>query len=130
MVLAMMAAVPLACGAGLGFDAARGYIVEARLSRALDAAALAGGRVHVDEQRDGHVRKFFDAAFPAGYLGSSPAPLTIFEDRATGVLVVRTSTRVNALFRRMLGLGDLTVEARSVIRRTRGSDPVLTSQSS
>ncbi|MGQ9367330.1 pilus assembly protein TadG-related protein [Azospirillum sp. ST 5-10] len=125
VTLAILVALPLACCLGLGVDAMRGYLVEARLSRALDAAALAGGRVHVDEQRDGHVRTFFKAAFPDGFLGADPAPLTIAEDRENGTLIVRATARVHAVFRRLLGFDDLTVEARSVVRRNRGSDPVL-----
>lgn len=128
IVLGLLVAVPLACAVGLGIDAARGYLVEARLARALDAAALAGGRIHVDEQRDGHVRKFFEAAFPDGFLGASPAPLTIADDKGDGTIVVRASARVRALFRRLVGLGDLTVEAHSVVRRNRGSEPVLASR--
>ena len=37
--------IPLVAATGLSIDAARGYLLKARLSQALDAAALAGGRV-------------------------------------------------------------------------------------
>ena len=39
--------VVLVGAAGLAFDAGRGYMINARLSQAVDAAALAGGNVRV-----------------------------------------------------------------------------------
>ena len=43
-VFIALAAMVLAGAAGLAFDTGRGYLIEARLSQAVDTAALAGGR--------------------------------------------------------------------------------------
>lgn len=109
-------AVPLAVGAGYTMDAVRGYAVQARLSQAVDAAALAGGRVMFDDQRDGHIRTFFSNAFPSGFLGANTAPLSIADDPQAGTLTVSASATVTSLFTRLLGGDDMTVEAQSIVR--------------
>ncbi|WP_431859320.1 pilus assembly protein TadG-related protein [Azospirillum sp.] len=109
--------VPLAGAVGYGVDAVRGYMVQARLMRAVDEAALAGGRVLFDNQRDGHIRKFFETAFPAGFLGAEPAPLAIADNPADGTLTVRGTAVVHSGLLRLLGFQDFTLEARSVVRR-------------
>ncbi|HYG87408.1 MAG TPA: pilus assembly protein TadG-related protein [Azospirillum sp.] len=113
----LMLTLPLIAGIGCGLDAVRGYVVQAKLSRAVDEAALAGGRVLFDNQRDGHIRKFFETAFPAGFLGAKAAPLAIADNPGDGTLTVRGTATVRAGFLALLGLGDLTLEARSVVRR-------------
>ncbi len=104
-------------GIGYGIDMVRGYMVQARLARAVDEAALAGGRVLFDNQRDGHIRKFFETAFPAGFLGADPAPLAIADNPADGTLTVRGTAVVHSGLFKLLGFKDFTLEARSVVRR-------------
>lgn len=116
-VLALLLAAPAILGAGCTVDAVRGYAVRAKLAQAVDSAALAGGRVMFDTQRDGHIRSFFDKAFPNGFLGAHAAPLTIAEDAAAGTLTVSAHASLNAMFLRLFGNGDVTVEARSIVRR-------------
>lgn len=72
LALALIVALglPLAVGAGYTLETVRGYAVQARLAQAVDAAALAGGRVMFDDQRDGHIRTFFDNAFSKSFLGA------------------------------------------------------------
>lgn len=116
----------LATAVGFGAEALRGWAVQARLSQAVDAAALAGGRVFFDTQRDGHIRSFFAAAFPSGYLGARPGAIAIQADHETGTLTVTARATVGAIFQRLLGEGEMTMQAVSVVRRpSRGSDPVL-----
>lgn len=109
-------AAPVAAGAGYTMDAVRGYAVQAKLSQAVDAAALAGGRVMFDDQRDGHIRTFFSIAFPNGFLGAHASPLAIADDPRAGTLTVSGRATVKALFTRLLGGDDMTVEARSIVR--------------
>ncbi len=118
LALAVALGLPLVAGIGYTVDTVRGYAVQARLSQAVDAAALAGGRVRFDDQRDGHIRTFFANAFPVGFLGAQTAPLTIADDPLTGTLTVSGRATMKGPFLRLLGGGDLTVEARSVIRRS------------
>lgn len=114
--LLLALAVPLVMGAGYSIDALRGYAVQARLSQAVDAAALAGGRVMFDDQRDGHIRTFFAIAFPSGFLGAKASLLDIDDDPQAGTLTVSASATVRSLFTRLLGGDDMTVEAHSVVR--------------
>src|SRR5215467_15781609 len=62
------AIIPLIGALGLATDTARGYLVKARLSQALDAAALAGGKVYFSTQRDADIKKYFAANFPSASL--------------------------------------------------------------
>ena len=61
---------------GLATDTARGYLVKARLSQALDAAALAGGKVYFSTQRDADIKKYFAANFPSASAPVYNAPYT------------------------------------------------------
>ncbi|ALJ35521.1 hypothetical protein D9623_09590 [Azospirillum brasilense] len=119
LALALIVALgfPLAAGAGYTLETVRGYAVQARLAQAVDAAALAGGRVMFDDQRDGHIRSFFDNAFTKSFLGAHAAVLKIEDDTRSGVLTVHGQATVKALFTRVLGGSDLVVEAQSVVRR-------------
>lgn len=109
--------LPLLGGVGYGIDMVRGYMVQARLTRAVDEAALAGGRVLFDNQRDGHIRKFFETAFPSGFLGAEAAPLAIADNPSDGTLMVRGTAIMHSGLFNLLGFADFTLEARSVVRR-------------
>lgn len=63
--------VVLVASVGLATDAARGYMVKARLSQALDAAALAGGRVMFSPDRDSDIVMYFNSNFPDGFMGAA-----------------------------------------------------------
>ncbi|MFC5354119.1 hypothetical protein [Azospirillum himalayense] len=119
LALALIVALglPLTVGAGYTLETVRGYAVQARLAQAVDAAALAGGRVMFDDQRDGHIRSFFDNAFSKSFLGAHAAALKIEDDTRSGVLTVHGQATVKALFTRVLGGSDLVVEAQSIVRR-------------
>ena len=114
-ILAILA-VPVICGIGCGGDALRGMAVEARLSKAVNYAALAGSRVMFDHQRDSHIRSFFNASFPEGYLGSTDAMLAIADDERTGTLTVRGRAIMNSLFLGLLQDEEITFEASSEVR--------------
>lgn len=109
--------LPLLAAVGYGADTVRSHVVQARLMRAVDEAALAGGRVLFDNQRDGHIRKFFETAFPAGFLGAEPAPLAIADNPVDGTLTVRGTAVVHSGVLRLLGFQDFTLEAHAVVRR-------------
>ncbi|MCW2248746.1 hypothetical protein M2352_004406 [Azospirillum fermentarium] len=124
--------IPIAAGIGIGAEAVRGAVVQARLARAVDEAALAGGRVMHDSQRDGHVRRFFEQAFPTGFLGARTAPLEIDADMEQGILSVHAQATVEATFLRLIGVNDMTVEAEALVRRPSrsGGEPKLKRASS
>lgn len=116
----------VAAGSAFAFDSLRSTIVQAKLAHAVDSAALAGGRVLFDEQRDAHMRRFFEAAFPTGYLGARPGPLSISADPPNGMLTVSARATIRSLFQRIFDRGEIIVQADSIVRRQgRGADLVL-----
>jgi ribosomal protein uS17 len=83
-----VAIVPLIGALGLATDAARGYMVRSQLSSALDAAALAGGKVMFSANRDADIAMFYKANFPDGYMGATVTG-PVISDNADKTLVVR-----------------------------------------
>lgn len=77
-----LAIVPLVGAIGIGVDTARGFLVRSRLSQALDAAALAGGRVMFETYRDQDVTMYFTSNFPNGFLGATVGTPVITDDGA------------------------------------------------
>lgn len=74
MGLVAVSLLTLAAASGLALDAGRAYLVKAKLSQAVDAAALAGGRALSEgspEAAQAQIEKYFQANFPDGYLGVS-----------------------------------------------------------
>ncbi|MEO3433468.1 VWA domain-containing protein [Inquilinus sp. CAU 1745] len=125
LVAAMI--IPLVGFVGLSIDTARGYYVKARLSQALDAAALAGGRVFFDDDRYDDIEKFFDANIPQGFMGAEitlgPVPPAQPDDRS---LTVSASAVLDTTFMRVLGIDTVTVAASSTVERAdRGMELVL-----
>jgi len=118
--------IPLFGFLGLAIDAARGYLLESRLSQALDAAALAGGRVMFDDTRDADIRKFFLANFPEGYLGARVSGPAIVADGEGERITVSASATINTTFMRLFDQNEMTVSARTVVQRSvRGMELVL-----
>lgn len=125
LILAVLCGTLLVAGA-IGLDTARSMVVRARLAQAVDAAALAGGRVYLDPGRDAHIRKFFEAAFPAGFLGSRPSGLAIDCDPKAGTLTVSGRATVHSVVLGAFGKSETVVEAASTFHRpSRRGEPVL-----
>jgi Flp pilus assembly protein TadG len=119
---------------GLAVDATVLFLVNAKLSSAVDAAALAGAR-SVDLQNTFSAAKtqattaaqnFFLANFPNGYLGSQPINMatnfsaSFTQSATTGLLTVSINASVQApvYFMRILGFQNITVSsAGSATRR-------------
>ncbi len=109
--------IPLVGITGLAVDTARGYLLKARLSQALDAAALAGGRVYFQPQRDADIQMYFDANFPAGYMDADLEPLQISADVDEGTLSLSISAELQTTFMRVVGIDDMQVSAASTVKR-------------
>ncbi|HUT49105.1 MAG TPA: pilus assembly protein TadG-related protein [Alphaproteobacteria bacterium] len=127
IVFVAAAIVPMVGFIGLGTDAARGYLVKARLSQALDAAGLAGAQNATDTtllQQD--ILMFFNANYPAGFLGSTTTGPTYTYDSVNDKLVVTAVATVPTTFMRVLGFKDMNVSATTeVTRKTQYLDIVL-----
>jgi Flp pilus assembly protein TadG len=85
--------VPLIGFVGIGVDSARGYMVKARLSQALDSAALAAGRWAYDSTKaQEEAQMVFKANFPTGYMDATvTGPTFTFTNVGTGNDLINVS---------------------------------------
>ena len=109
--------IPLVAATGLSIDAARGYLLKARLSQALDAAALAGGRVYFQPQRDSDIQMYFDANFPADFMNADLGALQISADVDEGTLTVSIDATIATSFMQVVGIDTMDVAAASTVKR-------------
>jgi len=115
-----LAIVPLVGALGLATDVARGYMVQSRLSQAVDAAALAGGKVFTEDYRGDDINKYFAVNFPDGYMGvdsSTDITLTPVYDEDAGTVTLTASATVGTTFLRVLHVDEVDVSARAVVQR-------------
>jgi Flp pilus assembly protein TadG len=115
--------------AGLAVDAARGYLVKARLSEAIDAAALAGGKALALSDNAtvlADANAFFDANFPNGAMGATVAEPSILIQNNRTIVSVSGSAVMPTTLMRVLGFEEMTMAAAaSVTRATTGLDVVF-----
>ncbi len=115
------ATVVLVAAAGLAFDSGRGYLVNARLSQAVDAAALAGGRsLTIGGSGDyaAQITKYFEANFPDGFMGAQvSAPQITVNPEGDQITVVATA-QIPTTLMRLVNIKDVEVSARAVVNRT------------
>ncbi|MDJ0942143.1 MAG: pilus assembly protein TadG-related protein [Kiloniellales bacterium] len=120
IVLLGFAVFVLVGAAGLAFDAGRGYMLNARLSQAVDAAALAGGRsLSIGSGGDykAVIKKYFKANLPDGYMGAEiPDPIIELKGDGDEIEVVATATVPTTLMR-VLGSKSMKIDARAVVHR-------------
>lgn len=118
--------VPLVGFVGLATDAARGYMVKTKLHQALDSAGLAGGRAMLEPDRDADIVQFFEANFPADYMGAQVTGPTIDADESEGLLTLTATANVPTSFMQVLGFSEITVSAHTVVHRAvRGMELAL-----
>jgi Flp pilus assembly protein TadG len=118
--------------AGLAVDAARGYLIKARLSEAIDAAALAGGKALQNDTDTNHtlvtndVLAFFNANFPNGSMGANVARPTITVDTNATSVTVSSNATIPTTLMRLLGFNNMLMTASAeVARAATGLDVVL-----
>ena len=114
-----LAIIPLFAAIGLAVDSARGYMLKSKLSYAIDAAGLAGGRAFETDLREEDIMMFFEANFPPGYMSSVLAPghpIITFNDEENTVTIVASAT-IPTHFMSVAGVHEMTISARSVIKR-------------
>jgi Flp pilus assembly protein TadG len=110
-ILTAFAFIALIGCVGIAVDTSIAYAVKARLGAALDAAALAGARAFASPNRDADIQNFFDANYPAGYLGSTLKPLDIGVDNQNRTITVTARASAPTYFMRVLGHDSTDVAA-------------------
>jgi Flp pilus assembly protein TadG len=116
-VFVAFAIVPLVGFVGIGTDSARAFMVKSRLSSAVDAAGLAGGRAFFAATRDEDIVMFFDANFPTGYMGATVSGPNFTVDEGNETIEITASATVPTAFMRLFGFDTITVSAVAEITR-------------
>lgn len=125
-VMVGVSVLPLITAVGVSMDAARGFMVKAKLSQALDAAGLAGAKVMTLANRDSDVLMYFNANYPANYLNSTVTTPVITPSNNNTLLTLTATATVPTLFMRVAGINTMTVGGKAVINRaSRGMELVL-----
>lgn len=109
---------------GLAIDASRLYIVQSKLSCALDGAVLGAGRLLGTNANTAEIAgEFLHVNFPSGYWGSTnfQSHITYNNNLGTQTITVQASVDVPTTFIRVLGIqksaiGDTAVATRRVTR--------------
>ena len=126
MTLVALSIVPLVAIVGVSVDVSRGYMVKSRLSAALDAAALAGGRAFYLPTRDDDINMFFRTNFPDGYMGATVTGPNITIDSANETITVTADAKIDTSFMRILGFNTLDVgSSAEIVRKKTALDVVL-----
>lgn len=118
-MITALAVIPVFAALGLAIDGARGYMLKSKLSHAIDAAGLAGGRAFDTELREDDILMFFEANFPPGYMDAEVvggAPSITFDEVANTVTIEASATIPTRLMN-IAGVPEITVSARTVIQR-------------
>ncbi len=121
MVFLAATVVVLVGAAGLAFDAGRGYMVNARLSQAVDAAALAGGRsltIGGGGDYAAQITKYFDANFPPGYMGADVSEPDITVNTSGDQITVVATASIPTTLMRVLSVQNVEVSASATVNRT------------
>lgn len=110
--------IPLIGFVGLGVDTARGYMVRARLSQSLDAAALAAGRQTASAQKAEDTAKMvFNANFPTGYMEAQLSGPTITFNTDKDTVTAAATVVLPTYFIHVLGQDTMTVSASTEVTR-------------
>ena len=118
--------IPVVVGAvGLSVDMAQAYLVKARLSSALDAAALAAAATGSDDESEiqDKVDAFMEANYPEGRIGTKVAiNVSLDGDELT----VSATARLNTSFMTVFGYDTVDVDAQTIVQReVRGLEVVM-----
>lgn len=112
-----IALVPMLGAVGLAVDSSLGYLLKSRLSKSLDTAGLAAGRVALNDDAAEVARRYFDANF-----GAETGSITMTEfsyelDPTRQFVTLTAEATAPTVFMRLFGHDTVTVSARTKIER-------------
>ncbi len=118
--------IPVVIGAvGMSVDMSQAYLVKARLSSALDAAALAAAASGSDDEGEiqDKVDAFMEANYPEGRIGTKvDVDISLDGDELT----VTATARLETSFMKIFGYDEVDVEAETIVQReVRGLEVVM-----
>ena len=112
---------------GLTVDLSQAFVTRERLTRALDAAALAAAALDTNNEDliNEKVDKFLDANYPEGVIGER-IDMEVFLDEDSSQLTVRARARMETAFMKIIGKDVIYVDAETTVQReVRGIEVVL-----
>lgn len=109
--------VPIFASVGLAVDSSLGYLLKSRMSKSLDAAALAAGRLALNANARTIAENYFSANFEAsgGSVNLIAFDFELSEDRR--FLTLSAVGETPTVFMRIFGRHTMTVSARTRIQR-------------
>ena len=116
-VFLAFAIIPIIGFIGIGTDTARAYMVKSRLSSALDAAGLAGGKAFFSPTRDQDIEKFFNVNFPVGYMDAVLSGPVITIDTANETITLSASASIPTTFMHLIGHDTMVVSSDTEVTR-------------
>ena len=117
-IAAAAMAVPLLGFAGLAVDSGLAYMTKERMQRALDASALAAGKVMVQGDPNLDARRYFDLNFQPGYLGTTVSAFDAAVNQASETVTVEAEALLPTNFMKLFGIDELTISGRTTVLRT------------
>lgn len=112
------AAVPLVGMVGIAVDYSRAFLLRSRLATAIDAGALAGGKILTSTaaaRQD--VAMYVTANVPSGYFGAAIAAPTVDIDPTNQRIAVSISATLPTTFLRILKVDSLRVTVSNEVQR-------------
>ncbi len=121
-----MLVIPLVLAIGLAIDASRMFLVRAKLSQAVDAAALAAGQASDAAAVEADAQRIFAINYPEAYMGAGVDRPEVNYDEDTGQVEIIARTALPTVFMQLAHVDTLDVEARAlVVREQRGMELAL-----
>lgn len=112
-----MLVIPLVLAIGLAVDTSRMFLVRAKLSQAVDAAALAAGQAVDLASVTADAQRIFAVNYPDSYMGAGVDQPEVNYDEDTGTVEVVARTELPTMFMRLANVDTLDVEARALVVR-------------
>ncbi|MEQ1706294.1 MAG: TadE/TadG family type IV pilus assembly protein [Rickettsiales bacterium] len=111
---------------GVSIDMSRAQLVQSRMSSALDNAGLAAAATISTNNIDAEAGKYFNANFPAAYMGTNLGALVVTPNADNSVLSLSINGTVPTVFMQIFGINTIAVSANSeVTRASKGLEVVL-----
>lgn len=116
-VVVALGLVPLVAATGLAVDTASIYILKSRLSKSIDSAALASGRIALSADAEAVAQQYFVANFGATGSRIELSNFAFNLDDTRRFVTVSANATFDTTFLRILGPDKITVSSRTVIER-------------
>ena len=114
-MLLAFAILPICGAVGLALDGARGYLVKARLSTALDSAGLAAAQNLQSASLSSDINRYFTANFPTNYLDATVTGPTHSISEDSTQITLQATASIDTTFMRLLGFKTLDVSADATV---------------